>query len=123
MTARFLQFVALAGSFLLVLPPGWCGAFVGGDRADSAAITCCRTGPVSTPDEAPAAPESDCCCDRAATPASRVTSPSDLLAAALPLVSVVDLMPKPGPQCLRLSTEGVLRSGPRRHVLQCVWLC
>jgi hypothetical protein len=125
MNSFLIQLVAVASSLVLAFPPGWCSGFMRHDRAEPAPAqaTCCHRTAHEQPcesKEAPADPRVECCCARDVALPERSVQPTDII--ALPLVAdspLADLgLPVRGE-----AADAPFRSGPRLHVLQCVWRC
>jgi len=109
-----LQLVGIVSAIALILPPGWCSASMQHDRAEPVPTTCCHP----TQDQAPAGPTVECCCSRATTlpeKSVQVTGTPDLAPASVADVPVSDFEEQ--------ASETPFRSGPRLHVLKCVWRC
>lgn len=127
MNSFLLQLVALASSVVLALPPGWCSGFMRHDRAEPAPVqtTCCQRTAHDKPseqEETPVDSSVQCCCERDATLPEKSVQPTDTPALALPLVAgaiLADLSRNAGGE----AAETPFPSGPRLHVLQCVWRC
>lgn len=123
MNSFVFQLVALATSLVLALPPGWCSGLMQHEPAQSAPVkaTCCHQDKPCDSQEAPARPTIECCCSWDATAPEKSVQPTDTPTPALPVV-VAGRTPNLG--CL--AGESVIapfHSGPRLHVLQCVWRC
>lgn len=123
MNSLFVQLLAVATSLVLALPPNWCTGLMQHDQAKPAPAktTCCHQGQPCDPQEAPAKPTIDCCCSWHGTVPEKSVQPTDAPSLALPVIvagvaSDLD----------RIAGESIIapfHSGPRLHVLQCVWRC
>jgi hypothetical protein len=120
------QLVAVAGSLVLAIPPGWCCGSVPSVPADSAPVrsTCCHHAAKNLPTKSkqPLAPPTvQCCCQRDATAPEKSTTISDATVMVVPLIVSVPGDPDGQAWCAK---ESILHlPGPRLHVLQCVWRC
>ena len=126
MRAVLLQLVVAANSLVLALPPGWCGAFLRPDRAEPAPVqaTCChRTaqGHPSSPEQVPARPTVECCCQRDVTVPEK--PPHLPEAPPLHLPPVADIAAPLVVQTYGEAAGVFVSPGPPLHVLQCVWRC
>lgn len=129
MNAFFHQFVAVATSLVLALPPGSCSGFQRHDRAESAPVkkaSCCHETTPNRPCDSgnvPAQPTTvKCCCAQdAALPAKSVqpTSPLNLAFFVVADPLSPDLATLLGGE----TAITPIRPNPRLHVLQCVWRC
>ena len=123
MNSLFLQLVAVATSLVLALPPGWCSGLMRHEQAESvpAKATCCHLDQPCDSQEAPVTPTVECCCSWDATVPEKSVQPSETPNFVLPLV-IAGFTPDLG--CLAgESLIAPFYSGPRLHVLQCVWRC
>jgi hypothetical protein len=123
MNSLCAQLVVVATSFVLVLPTGWCSGLMQHSQslpAPTKAI-CCHHDRSCDPQEVPAKAAIECCCSWQATVPQKSAPQADASSGlALPLV--VDLTP----DLSGLAAESIIHpfhSGPRLHVLQCVWRC
>ena len=126
MQPALFQLVAVATSLVLALPPGWCCIPVSQGRTPAVpepARCCHRTAPsgLPQPEEPPARPTAECCCQRDATVPEQPVQPTGPAALAMPLpTDAPALVARPG----RADSAGIPRPpDPRLHVLQCVWRC
>ena len=130
MNHLLLQIVALASSVLLTLPVGWCNRSAALTAADHPSVpSCCSSACAGTESrhlEGAAVPRGplpaeDCCCQWEATvPQKTLPAEADsglLLPTAFALAGHA-----PGPRVVAVTTSPN-RSGPRLHVLHCVWRC
>src|ERR1700722_284682 len=127
MTTFLHQFVAVVTSLVLALPPGSCGVFQRHDLAGSIppkAEGCHRTTPNPPCDSrnVPARPSIKCCCAQDATLPAKSVKPTSPLNWAYFVIAD----PLSADLAFLLGGETAItpiRSGPRLHVLQCVWRC
>lgn len=126
MRSLLVPALTLATSLVLALPPGWCGAWMQHDAAQSQPVmkTCCHPAADSQPCEAPGTPTDPpagkCCCSWDATVPNEPVRPAD--AASLPLAIVAEQATEPFGQVSGIADPLDL-AGPRLHVLHCVWRC
>ena len=111
-----LQLVATASTLALALPPGTCSMLMHETQVEQA--SCCHPNPQKP---APHAPAERCCCAQDSTlPEKSVVAPVslDLLLhlAIMPGVAEHGIVATGAPETFR-------PSGPRLHVLKCVWRC
>jgi hypothetical protein len=123
MNSLFVKLAAVASSFVLALPPGWCSGLMQHDQAKPAPAkaVCCHEDNPCDSQEAPAEPTIECCCSWEATVPEKSGQLTDAASLGLPLV-VAGFTP----DLDWLASESVIapfHSGPRLHVLQCVWRC
>jgi hypothetical protein len=126
MNAFLHQLVAIATSLVLVLPPGFCGVLVRqrNDEAIPVKASCCHRTPPDHPSDlkkAPAKPSFQCCCARDARLVEEPVQQTDAPNLVLPVANDHALV-------LGSVAGGELApaldySGPRLHVLHCVWRC
>jgi hypothetical protein len=126
MNSLLQQLVAIAGSLILAIPPGWCCGSLPVVPADFTPVrsTCCHHTTKNRPNQSkpPVAPPTiKCCCQRDATAPEKSIPKAE--AAALVVALLVNM---PGDLDAQAcwATESILHlPGPRLHVLQCVWRC
>jgi hypothetical protein len=126
MKSLLLQFVAIASTFVLSLPPGWCGGFVRHQRVVPALAqtTCCHHTAKDQWSESKhpsGSSRAECCCQWDATVLPKPVQPTK--DSALVLSFVVDVPADLGVHDSFETTSILLNLSPRRHVLQCVWRC
>ncbi len=126
------QLIAVATTLLLASPPGFCSVFAPHSSATRQAservspapsARCCRSCPVDAPSdsrEQPAESGWRCCCARdAQLPQKPVPAPDSVEATAFVTLDVLI-------ECSSLTVPAgylPVPSGPRLHVLLCVWRC
>jgi hypothetical protein len=128
------QLLALAGSFLLLLPPGWCcraiasechgsSCAAGASRSPSPKAGCCHHQQSAKSEESPAPtkPVVPACCERQPTMASdsRWQLPDLAVAPMVPAIEATRTIPSARDgvdSCLVFPANSL-------HVLHCVWLC
>jgi hypothetical protein len=135
MSCLVRHILTLSAALLLVLPPGWC-CLAPRARASARASArlaaepgCCHGCPThpdhgTAPerDEAPVAPNTNCCCVTDATAPTDPETPAADSASAPLVVLVADLaLPPVVHRFTRDSQFHVLSPPPR--LLHCVWLC
>ncbi|MEX1027933.1 MAG: hypothetical protein WD049_07995 [Candidatus Paceibacterota bacterium] len=126
MNSLLLQFAALTSSFLLTLPPGWCG----GDTheqlgsAPAEAVCCHQTGHDRSSESqgSPVRPTVDCCCSWDATVTQKGAELSDSSSLAIGCTDA-DFTTNVGSVKASETVTKPFRSGPRLHVLKCLWRC
>jgi hypothetical protein len=117
--------VVLTLATLLAFPPGWCCGLLQHDMAEAAPTKteCCQhSAPEQPGDEVPTTPDAECCCSHEAAIPAKATEPTDTPNVVLFTVSDLgdlDLGSERGFDSAVLLYD----SGPKLHVLQCVWLC
>lgn len=145
MTTLLVKFVALASTFVLLLPAGWCrgwdccqmkatsGAVAQKDSAP-ASHSCCQKVAAENPSSSqaveyvratsPAHSTADCCCTRGNLVTDKVSvtnaerhSVSTLVAVAPVLATVSDQLP------MAVAVELPCTVGPPIRILHCVWRC
>jgi hypothetical protein len=127
MAPLLIQLAAIATSLVLVLPPGWCAVWAQHDVLQRQTIkkTCCHSAGENRPCEAPGTPadppSGKCCCSWDATVPNEPVKVAD--AASSPLLIVAEAAIKPLGQVSGIADNPLDLSGPRLHVLHCVWRC
>ncbi|WP_166827140.1 hypothetical protein [Thalassoroseus pseudoceratinae] len=112
-------------AFLMGMPAGWCCVPTVSETSSELVgqASCCRhDSSQPTSDDQPVLPDSDCCCIHDAT----VPQDSTVLVDSVTDVAFVSVSldtPGRGDDHPVNAIGPVLQSGPRSHVLQCVWLC
>jgi hypothetical protein len=127
-SALFHQFVAIATSVLLALPPGSCWVlqrFERDDRSPVQAECCCTPTDAATQSqptpEAPVPPRVKCCCAQDAPLPEKSVKPFDVSLSFAALSDLFVFAPEAGAE--DAAAISPLSSNPRLHVLQCVWRC
>ena len=126
MNAFLLQLVAVATSFILALPPGWCRA-MHKDQTSSvpAKAPCCQGATTHEPSDsgnAPTQPSVECCCSQNTTLPEKPVELTETSGLGLPLLAE-NVIPDLGLRSLDEAIVAFADSGPRLHILQCVWRC
>ncbi len=123
MNVRLIRLLCLGCGLLLALPPAWCcwtPEYAPAAPQAPAPAPCCHSDPA--PEPVPALPIRCPCDDRVTvSPAGPGKGAADLNLATPHVVANID--------ALRASPSADVRpippllSGPRLHLLRCVWLC
>ena len=126
--APFLTRLAtVATSLVLALPPGWCAVWTqhGVPQPQPVKISCCHRAKESQPCKAPDSPtdgpSGKCCCSWEATVPNEPVKVAD--AGVLLLMSLAEKTTGSVGQVGVNADNPLDFSGPRLHVLHCVWRC